>query len=100
MGDNMWGPTGATVSALEAQAVGAFGTTEMQNALPGGTNDGVETTSGTAMGWSKGTPYDYAAYGSGSAVLWDGNAAIYEWDGMELPLSTLMQKTAADILCT
>ncbi|KAJ4298547.1 hypothetical protein N0V88_003577 [Collariella sp. IMI 366227] len=81
MTDNNWGPTSATVSAFKAQAVGAFGTTEMQNALLGGTNDDVEATSGTAKGWSKGTPYDYAAYGSGSAVLWDGNAATYEWDG-------------------
>ncbi|KAL2128862.1 hypothetical protein VTI74DRAFT_8549 [Chaetomium olivicolor] len=83
MADHGWGPTPSTTGAVEAQAVGAFGTTELQNALPGDMNKGAETTSGTSTGWKKATPYDYDAYASAAPYQWEGNAAIYEWDGEE-----------------
>lgn len=68
---------GGTAAAHDA---GAFGTTELQEALPANGNKG-ESKPEAPPGWVQPTAYDYTAYGKGDANEWDSNAHVYEWDG-------------------
>jgi ATP-dependent RNA helicase DDX3X len=85
-----WGPTHAHADAGEgvaAPAADAFGTAELQQALPvknnnngdsGETSDLPDNWEGTAP-----TSYDYDAYTGRDGHAWESNAKVYEWDGQE-----------------
>ena len=84
MTDHGWGPapSGADMNGTApAQDTGAFGTSELQEALPINGNKQAETKPETPPGWVLPTAYDYTAYGKGDNNEWDSNAHVYEWDG-------------------
>lgn len=94
MTDNGWGVTPA---ATEVE-LGAWGTTDLQAALPeengraGHHTNGAENGGAPAPveqvippkleGWVEATPYQYDEFANQNTE-WDGQARIYEWDGEE-----------------
>ncbi|KAJ4388357.1 hypothetical protein N0V85_007637 [Neurospora sp. IMI 360204] len=96
MADNAWG---ATPAATEAEA-GAWGTSDLQSALPetnghsghadpdsnngedGGPAPVVQVVPPKLEGWVEATPYEYDEFAN-RETEWDGQARIYEWDGEE-----------------
>lgn len=88
MADHNWGLThsGANVGeGVSAPAADAFGTAQLQGALPvngTGNNDNMFDIPETWPG-VKQTGYDYTAYAGRDGHKWESNAKVYEWDGQE-----------------
>lgn len=65
------------------QAPGAFGISELREALPANGKNLEAKKPAAPPGWVEATPYDYNFFGINGAHDWDGNARVYEWDGEE-----------------
>lgn len=88
MADHGWGPThshGDAGESATATAADAFGTGELQQALPANGNGNRGEPSELPDNWdgTKPTGYDYAAFTGRDGHMWESNAKVYEWDGQE-----------------
>ncbi|KAK4154854.1 P-loop containing nucleoside triphosphate hydrolase protein [Chaetomidium leptoderma] len=86
MADHNRGPTPSPADAGEHIAphtTGAFGTAELQEALPDTGSNNMNAKPQAPAGWVQATAYDYNSYSNDGGHEWDSNARVYEWNGDE-----------------